>query len=160
MNPEPNIWTFFGGKKHTYLVRYVIKTHLGQPLTLAQPPAQQWKIHWKFKYFFLAECGFEVTDRAVSAQLPYPLITVQLSSMHLPLISMYINNNSKRDDTLVPSHRVRSSPSLCYNSHGLFSFLPTLTPLWLIYPYCTLTIYMARYLPVTLPWSYSNIPEF
>ena len=58
----------------------------------------------------------------------------------------------------------------CYDSHGLFLFFShllhfwlivlTLTPLWLIYPYYAFHIYMARYPPVTLAWSDSNIPEF
>ena len=42
----------------------------------------------------------------------------------------------------------------------LWLIAPTLTPPWLIHPYCTLTIYTARYPLVTLAWSYSNIPEF
>ena len=42
----------------------------------------------------------------------------------------------------------------------LWLIVLTLTPLWLISPYCTFTIYTARYPPVTLAWSYSNIPEF
>ena len=41
---------FSAEKKHTYLIRYLMKTYPGQPPTLAQPPAQQWKICQKFKY--------------------------------------------------------------------------------------------------------------
>ena len=55
------------------------------------------------------------------------------------------------------------TPLLTHHSHiystSDSSFSP-FTPLWLIHPYCTFTIYMARHLPVTLAWSYSNIPEF
>ena len=53
-----------------------------------------------------------------------------------------------------------------YLSH-LWLIAPTLTPplpCLLHYdsftPICTFTIYTARYPPVTLAWSYSNIPEF
>ena len=64
-----------------------------------------------------------------------------------------------------------------YLSH-LWLIVPTLAPLWPISltlmthrshtystmthltPICTFTIYMARYPPVNLAWSYSNIPEF
>ena len=35
--------------------------------------------------------------------------------------------------------------------------IPTPTPLWRVYPYCTNTIYTARYPSVTLAWSYSNM---
>ena len=55
---------------------------------------------------------------------------------------------------------VKSVSQMCYYSHGLFSSLLTLAPLWLIDPYCTFTIYTARYPLVTSAWSYSNIPEF
>ena len=62
------------------------------------------------------------------------------------------------------SHAYDSSlPHLLHSdSHlsHLWLIAPTLTPLWLTYPYCTFTIYMASYPPVTLAWSYSNIPEF
>ena len=52
--------------------------------------------------------------------------------------------------------------SFLFFSHLLHFWLiaPMITPLWLIYPYCTVTIYTARYPPITLAWSYSNIPEF
>ena len=42
---------FSAEKKHIYLIRYVMKTYLGQPPTLAQLPAQQRKIRQKFEYF-------------------------------------------------------------------------------------------------------------
>ena len=53
------------------------------------------------------------------------------------------------------------------HTYSTDSYLPhlwlivlTLTPPQLINPYCTFTIYTASYPPVTLAWSYSNIPEF
>ena len=86
---------------------------------------------------------------------------------HLISISWAQKNYHKLSDT-------------CYDSQGtwtlFFSFshllhsdsylsclwliVLTLAPPWLTPPYCTFTIYMARYPPVTLAWSYSNIPEF
>ena len=74
---------------------------------------------------------------------------------------------------LFSSFLLTPTPLLTHHSHTystsdlLFSHLfhswpivLTLTPPWLIYPCCTFTIYTARYPPVTLAWSYSNIPEF
>ena len=60
------------------------------------------------------------------------------------------------DSFLFLSHLLHSDSYLS----RLWLIAPTLTPPWLIYPYCTFTIYMARYPLVTLAWSYSNIPEF
>ena len=45
---------FLVEKKHTYLIRYVMETQLGQPPTLAQP-AQQQKINQKFKYILAGQ---------------------------------------------------------------------------------------------------------
>ena len=58
-------------------------------------------------------------------------------------------------DSLLP-HLLHSDSFLSC----LWLIAPTLTPSWLIYPYCTFTIYTARYPLVTVAWSYSNIPEF
>ena len=73
--------------------------------------------------------------------------------------------SSHTDSTLTHiSHTYDSSlPHLLHSDSYLsrsWLIAPTLTPPWFIYLYCTFTIYMARYPPVTSAWSYSNIPEF
>ena len=88
---------------------------------------------------------FHPTLHSFIYQVPFSLFPVYILSVTI-----------HTDSFLFFPHLLHSDS---YLSH-LWLITPTLTPLWLIYPYCTFTIYTARYPPVTLAWSYSNIPEF
>ena len=87
---------------------------------------------------------------------PTPLWLISLMIMtHCSHTYSTLTHFSHDYDSLFP-HLLHSDSFLSW----LWLIIPTPAPLWLINPYCTFTIYMARYPLVTLAWSYSNIPEF
>ena len=92
-----------------------------------------------------------------------PLWLISLMSMtHCSHTYSTLTHISHAHDSLLP-HLLHSDSYLS----RLWLITPTLTPPLprLLHhdsstPICTFTIYTARHPPVTLAWSYSNIPEF
>ena len=82
-------------------------------------------------------------------------VTIHMDSFLSSHTCSTLTHISHAYDSLLP-HLLHSDSYLSC----LWLIAPTLTPLWLISPYCTFTIYTARYPPVSSAWSYSNIPEF
>ena len=130
------LWHRRMGHAHQHVIKHLGKNTEGGPHQITNTPQ--------------GVC--EGCEKGKSKRLPFPMSTSRakwpLNLVHSVTIHM--------DSFLFFPHLLHSDSYLSC----LWLITPTLTPPWLIYPYCTFTIYMARYPLVTLAWSYSNIPEF
>ena len=118
---------------------------------------------WRWRFLVPSQLSLSFRGSLQVLWIQFFSISSSMTATCTPFMQAFLGNGTYSTLTHF-SHDYDSSFSHLLHSNSFLSWLwlivLTPTPLWLIDPYCTLTIQMTRSLPVNLAWSYSNIPEF